>query len=389
MAAGTFTFQNSSNVDIATTIKVLGGRAGLVFDYVPSAGSFNFAALLGDKNQVVLGHYTKAGGFVFDAVQNLSSIGNSPVLEIVANGDLVNVLINGTQLLSYNYGEVVTNGRFGLLSWTGSNTFGALTVTTNDPAFAASSGATKLQLASGPAPTDASGAPLTPAQLAPIVAEADQLWIAALGPNDARLSALTTVTIEIGALPGLELGATHDGVITISSNAAGWGWFIDPTPGNNSEFSTPISNVALLANSSSPAYGHMDLLSTVLHELGNAMGFAEDQGQDVTGMVLLPGERRLPGTMDSTSGSSSLMPGVFSPWAAVGASGPGRSSAEGGASAPAIDWSPARSPLMDGRGLVDPDGVPDWLSDFLNNVGVDSLKRNPNAGIRIKPGVGH
>ena len=38
----------------------------------------------------------------------------------------------------------------------------------------------------------------------------------------------------------------------------------------------------------------MDLLSTVLHELGNAMGFAEDNGQDVTGMTLAAGIRRLP-----------------------------------------------------------------------------------------------
>jgi hypothetical protein len=38
----------------------------------------------------------------------------------------------------------------------------------------------------------------------------------------------------------------------------------------------------------------MDLLSTVLHELGNAMGFAEDQGQDVSGATLQAGVRRIP-----------------------------------------------------------------------------------------------
>jgi len=38
----------------------------------------------------------------------------------------------------------------------------------------------------------------------------------------------------------------------------------------------------------------MDLLTTVVHELGNAMGFPEDHGHDVMGMVLQAGERRVP-----------------------------------------------------------------------------------------------
>jgi hypothetical protein len=38
----------------------------------------------------------------------------------------------------------------------------------------------------------------------------------------------------------------------------------------------------------------MDLLTTVIHELGNAMGFAEDQGQDVSGATLQAGVRRIP-----------------------------------------------------------------------------------------------
>jgi hypothetical protein len=33
----------------------------------------------------------------------------------------------------------------------------------------------------------------------------------------------------------------------------------------------------------------MDLLSTLLHEMGSAMGFAEDQGRDVAGMTLQAG----------------------------------------------------------------------------------------------------
>src|SRR6202040_447251 len=67
--------------------------------------------------------------------------------------------------------------------------------------------------------------------------------------------------------------------ILIDSSAAGWGW------------STSLD---------SPAPGRMDLLSTVLHEMGNAMGFAETSGQGVMGLVLDPGVRTLPGD-DNTS----------------------------------------------------------------------------------------
>ena len=387
MAPGSFAFQNSSNVDIAATIKFLGGRAGIVFDYTP--GSFNFAALLGDTNQVVLGHYTTVGGFVVDAAQSLSSIRTGTVLEIVANGDLVNVLVNGAPMLSMAYGEVATNFQFGLLSWTGSNTFSALTITTNDPAFG---GTTELQVAATAAPTNASGAPLTQAELATIVAEADKLWTAALGPNDARLAALTTVTIEIGNLPGLELGSTHDGVITISANAAGWGWFVDPTPGDNSEFALHASDDVFYATPGSAAYRHMDLLSTVLHEMGNAMGFAEDHGQDVTGMTLSAGERRLPGDFDAMafnlkSESASPAHGAASPWTATGSPADIHTPPAGKtASAPAsIDWTQgANNPSVPGDGAADRNGTPAWLAAMLNQSEEDYFHQKPNAGMRFK-----
>src|SRR5205823_6416143 len=88
--------------------------------------------------------------------------------------------------------------------------------------------------------------------------------------------------------------------IIIDSSAAGWGWFVDPTQDENSEFQIRFTDAAFGANSGSPAFGRMDLLSTVLHEMGNAMGFAEDQGQDVAGMTLQAGERRVPVGMQTS-----------------------------------------------------------------------------------------
>ena len=139
------------------------------------------------------------------------------------------------------------------------------------------------QFAGGPTPTSTEGAPLSNAELVPVVAEAKQLWTQALGASDPHLAALDGVTVQVGNLPTLALGATLGDTILIDSSAAGWGW------------STSLA---------SPAPGRMDLLSTVLHEMGNAMGFAEDSGQAVMGSVLDPGVRTLPSGETPVHGSA-------------------------------------------------------------------------------------
>jgi hypothetical protein len=368
--AGTFQLQDSSTLDVTVTLKQTWPRAGLVYD-MHGTGSFNFAALYADTQQVVLGHYTTAHGWVIDASVNLGINGATfNTIELVASGGTVNLSVNGKLALTFTYGTVVTGGTFGLLTMNGSASFQSLVVQTNDPAFSlASSGTpTILQVAAGAAPTGSDGIPLTNAQLAPIVAEAKQLWEAALGPNDAHLAALTSITVDVGNLMGLAIGVTQGDAITIDSTAAGWGWFVDPTPADNSEFQVPLSNVALLAPSSSPAFGHMDLLSTVLHEMGNVMGFSEDLGQDVTGMVLLPGERRLPGTFDPAATIT-----------------PATSTSDAGSNpTPVIRWAGASGHSAKSDQSVDDDATSKWITDFLTNLGQDDINQKLNAGIRVR-----
>jgi hypothetical protein len=138
---------------------------------------------------------------------------------------------------------------------------------------------------------------------------------------------LDRVTIDVVNLPAGKLGATLGHSILIDGDAAGWGWFVAPTPKDNSEFQVRLSDVAFGVAPDSMASGHMDLLSTVLHELGNAMGFPEDLGQDVTGMFLQAGTRILPGPQSTFA-------------------------------------------------------QPSWLDNVLNNTVQDS-NRKPNAGIRL------
>jgi len=56
--------------------------------------------------------------------------------------------------------------------------------------------------------------------------------------------------------------------VLIDSDAAGWGWFIDSTPMDNKEFKAYSINGEMTAIGSSPAFGDMDLLTVVMHELG-------------------------------------------------------------------------------------------------------------------------
>lgn len=70
-------------------------------------------------------------------------------------------------------------------------------------------------------------------------------------------------------------GLPTGGIITVDSDANGSGWFIDPTPFENSEFNQTLSGSALLASKDSAAFGRYDLFTTLLHELGHLAGFID------------------------------------------------------------------------------------------------------------------
>src|SRR5262249_41746688 len=75
------------------------------------------------------------------------------------------------------------------------------------------------------------------------------------------------------------------GAIWIDQTAAGYGWFIDPTPAADS---------ASPAVPGSPAYGKIDLLTVVEHELGHELGFDDTAGDGLMSIFLGTGVRRTP-----------------------------------------------------------------------------------------------
>jgi hypothetical protein len=118
-----------------------------------------------------------------------------------------------------------------------------------------------LMAAGGPA-ADSTAAPLTDAELRPIVREAVRRWNLT-GLTAAERKLLRSVTVQIGDLDGATLGLAAGTAVTIDRDAAGCGWFADATARSDAEFRR---------KGDQGEQHHMDLLTAVEHELGHVLG---------------------------------------------------------------------------------------------------------------------
>ena len=116
---------------------------------------------------------------------------------------------------------------------------------------------------------------LTCDALAAIVEEAIERWSDSLLVDDSALALLNDVSFEITDLNGLTLGHATGSTVLIDVDAAGFGWFIDPTPYDDTEFRRGNGDGELAATPPSAAYDDMDLLTVVMHELGHVLGLED------------------------------------------------------------------------------------------------------------------
>lgn len=122
----------------------------------------------------------------------------------------------------------------------------------NTSEFSAPFTVTGTLLAAGGAVENSSADSLTDGELTDIVSAATQRLGAVLGEDF-----YSNVSVAIADLPGAMLGEATTHSITIDINAAGHGWYVDPTPLDDTDDSNSQS---------------MDLLTVVMHELGHVAG---------------------------------------------------------------------------------------------------------------------
>ena len=82
-------------------------------------------------------------------------------------------------------------------------------------------------------------------------------------------------------------------MIYIDSNAAGYGWFVDPTPAADEEFTASPSARQLQAVDPR-AVDRIDLLTVVEHELGHVVGLSDlaSSANNLMSRTLSAGVRR-------------------------------------------------------------------------------------------------
>jgi hypothetical protein len=114
---------------------------------------------------------------------------------------------------------------------------------------------------------------LQQAQLDSIVRQAITNYSSA-GLSADQIGKLKSIKVGIADLKDGMLGEAFGSAIYVDTTAAGYGFFVDTTPGKDEEF-TITRNDGLYAAPGSVAAGKIDLLTVVEHEMGHILGLED------------------------------------------------------------------------------------------------------------------
>jgi hypothetical protein len=368
----------SSVLDLSATVNTQ-GRAGFIFDRYDE-NTFKFVAIDVLAKQVIIGHYTAKSGWVKDAVYATTiTAGTDYTLGVSLKGSTVSVTLNGQVVLGYAYSASTVDGQFGLFATGGTARFDNVAIKTNDRAFIVT--LTGNMLAAAPAATDANTA-LTQQQLDSIAAAAIVRWTETLGNGDPRLAAFADAHIVITDLVGEALGYFDGSNILIDIDAADHGWFIDVSPFDNTEFAMTLDRSTLAAAADSDAFGRMDLLTVVSHEIGHLLGFGDNEaGFAVMNEDLEAGTRILLDAKPSVRAATAASTGTGSV-ATDSVIEEAGNPAVPAAAVPVINWQGG----LFGNGTDawgSESGAAGWMTDFVSALGKSESERNPNAKIKL------
>ena len=291
-----------SRVELEALIET-GATGGLVFDYY-NEDEFKFAAIDTVADMVIIGHHTSKGWFVDAETGYTFDTGTGYNLGISILGTSVSVTLDGEAAVGHVFNSLLNDGIIGLMSKDGTSAFDDVVARGDDPAYADGGG--EPLMAGGQAESLLTGDVLTMDGISSIFDEAVIRWSESGLVSAEDLDLLGQTSILLADLSVTTLGLTEENTILIDSDAAGFGWFIDQTPGEDEEFGLQISDYELSAAESSLAYGQMDLLSVVMHEIGHLLGF-DDLNSESDGLMsetLDAGTRKIPAYVSSVEDDS-------------------------------------------------------------------------------------
>jgi hypothetical protein len=358
-------------IDLSTTLRT-GGQGGIVFDY-QGPSYYKYVTLSADSKQIVIGHATSSGT-VIDKTYAMSVSANTDyVLGVNVRGSLVNVSINGGVVVSNIFNETSTTyGGYGFISMkgatSGTSSFDIVRLRTDDAQYGTAPAPLMAAAVAPQGSSTASVAVPSASELHAIVLAAEDRW-AQSGLDAASLAKMDSVMFSFADLDGQSLGQESGDIIQLDLDAAGWGWFVDKTPGDDSEFR---SSGGMLTASNAQSAGHIDLLTVVEHELGHAAGLGHE-ASGVMAPTLAAGVRLTPvaSAPASAYGSYPIAPVVVS------------------------NISPSSGPVLIDWGITgsSTDPVPvkknvpaaplSWQGDFVSYLGQTEKQRNPNQALRL------